>query len=472
MELRVVLRGVDRALGIDADDLHLGLPLVEPAADAGDGSAGADGDDDRVERAAGLLPDLRRRHVVVRLRVRHVRVLVRLEAAGDLLGEARRDRVVALRRVVVDRRRRDHDLGAVRAQHRDLLLAHLVRHDEDAGGSPCAPRRWRGRRRCCPEVGSTIVPPGFSFPSRSAASIIARPIRSLTEPPGLRNSSFARMRAPPAGDMRSSRTIGVPPTRSRIVGKSRAIGGKPTARAVVAGRHEDHSDRQGERRRRARPALASRRATTCTAFGRDGGDAADADVLVVAVPSGSIADALGEGERHRGQGHDRRDERVPRPQRGVRVACTRGEVDRRRTDGEVVQPQLRQRLRRDREQRVRPCNLYAADDDARDVTEQLIRDAGYDPVYASAASTRRGLLEDQLGLLFARQQGAGLGPFFYRYREAGRAVARPALRLLDRGSAASASTAASDRPDEQERGQDRGGAEPASTQKASAKPLV
>jgi hypothetical protein len=32
---------------------------------------------------------------------------------------------------VVDRGRRDHDLRAVGAQHRDLLLAHLVRHDED-----------------------------------------------------------------------------------------------------------------------------------------------------------------------------------------------------------------------------------------------------------------------------------------------------------------------------------------------------
>jgi hypothetical protein len=32
----------------------------------------------------------------VRLRVRHVRVLVRLEAAGDLLGEPRRDGVVRL----------------------------------------------------------------------------------------------------------------------------------------------------------------------------------------------------------------------------------------------------------------------------------------------------------------------------------------------------------------------------------------
>ena len=132
MELGLVLGGVDRALGIDADDLHLGLLLVEPAADARDRPAGADGDDDRVELAAGLLPDLGRGDVVVRLRVRHVRVLVGLEAAGDLLGEPRRDRVVRLRRVVVDRRRRDHDLGAVRAEHRDLLLAHLVGHDEDA----------------------------------------------------------------------------------------------------------------------------------------------------------------------------------------------------------------------------------------------------------------------------------------------------------------------------------------------------
>ena len=44
-----------------------------------------------------------------------------------------------------------------------------------------------------PEVGSTIVPPGFSFPSRSAASIIASPMRSFTEPPGFRYSSFARI---------------------------------------------------------------------------------------------------------------------------------------------------------------------------------------------------------------------------------------------------------------------------------------
>src|SRR3989304_93166 len=42
-----------------------------------------------------------------------------------------------------------------------------------------------------PEVPSTIVPPGLSRPLRSASSIIATPMRSLTEPPGFMNSAFA-----------------------------------------------------------------------------------------------------------------------------------------------------------------------------------------------------------------------------------------------------------------------------------------
>src|SRR3990172_2386105 len=42
-----------------------------------------------------------------------------------------------------------------------------------------------------PDVASTITPPGLSRPSRSAASIIASPIRSFTEPPGLKNSALA-----------------------------------------------------------------------------------------------------------------------------------------------------------------------------------------------------------------------------------------------------------------------------------------
>ena len=74
-----------------------------------------------------------------------------------------------------------------------------------------------------PEVGSTIVPPGRRRPSRSAASIIASPMRSLFEPPGFMNSSFASSVAPVSEPNDASRTIGVPPTRSRRVGYSRLM---------------------------------------------------------------------------------------------------------------------------------------------------------------------------------------------------------------------------------------------------------
>ena len=65
-----------------------------------------------------------------------------------------------------------------------------------------------------PLVASTIVVrPGSIRPSASAASIIATPMRSLTEPPGLSISSFANS-CPrvPDGSIRVSCTIGVLPT--------------------------------------------------------------------------------------------------------------------------------------------------------------------------------------------------------------------------------------------------------------------
>ncbi len=65
-----------------------------------------------------------------------------------------------------------------------------------------------------PEVGSTMVPPGFNRPAFSPASIMAMPIRSFTLEPGLKYSSLAARVAGP-GKNRPSLTRGVFPRVSR-----------------------------------------------------------------------------------------------------------------------------------------------------------------------------------------------------------------------------------------------------------------
>jgi hypothetical protein len=62
-----------------------------------------------------------------------------------------------------------------------------------------------------PLVGSTTVIPGFREPSRSAASIIARQIRSFTLPPGLKNSALPYTAAEPGASSFASRSSGVLP---------------------------------------------------------------------------------------------------------------------------------------------------------------------------------------------------------------------------------------------------------------------
>src|SRR5438270_250092 len=64
-----------------------------------------------------------------------------------------------------------------------------------------------------PDVGSTIVPPCFRRPARSAASIMAIAGRSFTLPPALRNSSLASTWHEMSRAIRSRRTSGVLPAR-------------------------------------------------------------------------------------------------------------------------------------------------------------------------------------------------------------------------------------------------------------------
>ena len=152
-------------------------------------------------------------------------------------------------------------------------------------------------------------------------------------------------------------------------------------------------------------------------LGRDGGDASAAEVLLVAVPGPEIANALG---------------RVAGIEGKLTIDATNA-VRGRNEDFESNAHEVKSIVGGPTaksfnlnfanlydeigKQRVRPSNLYCAEDGAREVTEQLIRDAGYDPVDAGGLDKAR-MLEDHLGLLFAVTQ-AGLGPFFYRFAPPG-----------------------------------------------------
>ncbi len=152
-------------------------------------------------------------------------------------------------------------------------------------------------------------------------------------------------------------------------------------------------------------------------LGRDGGDASAADVLLVAVPSGEIADALGKVSGIDGKvAIDATNAFRGRSEELESLAHEVKSI----VGGPVAKSfnlnfaALYDEIAR---QRVPPSNLYAADEEARAVTEQLIRDAGYEPVYAGGLDRAR-LLEEMLGLLFAVNQ-AGLGQHFYRFARPG-----------------------------------------------------
>ena len=149
-----------------------------------------------------------------------------------------------------------------------------------------------------------------------------------------------------------------------------------------------------------------------TEIGREGGDASDADALLVAVPGPAIREALSKVDGIAGKlaidatnAVRGRDESFPSLAHEVR-SIVGGPT------AKAFNLNFARLYERVAEESSRPSNLYAADADAREVTEMLIRDAGYDPVYAGDLDQARAL-EEHLALMFAINQ-AGLGTFFYR----------------------------------------------------------
>jgi len=146
-------------------------------------------------------------------------------------------------------------------------------------------------------------------------------------------------------------------------------------------------------------------------LGRDGGDVSDADVILVAVPGDKISPAL---TRVTGlQGKIAIDATNILPSRRGDFPSYAEEV-KSFTGGPVAKSfnmNFAALFDAVREQRVRPSNWYVADEDAREVTEQLIRDAGYDPVHVGDLSRARDF-EDAVWLLMGVTPPGGV---FYRF---------------------------------------------------------
>ncbi|MGW3769914.1 hypothetical protein [Actinomadura verrucosospora] len=152
-------------------------------------------------------------------------------------------------------------------------------------------------------------------------------------------------------------------------------------------------------------------------LGRDGGDASDTDVVVVAVPGDTIAEALRRVTGLDGQVtidatnlYTERDSAFPSLAHQVKSVIGGPTAKSFSTVFAAAYDQITA-------QRVTPSNLYAAEPAAKDVTDRLIRDAGFDPVYVGDLDPGARLLEDSSGL--TRALAGQIGPFFYRYAAPG-----------------------------------------------------
>ncbi|HEX9416125.1 MAG TPA: hypothetical protein VF895_05400 [Gaiellaceae bacterium] len=152
-------------------------------------------------------------------------------------------------------------------------------------------------------------------------------------------------------------------------------------------------------------------------LGQDGGDASGADVVLLAVPAAAVANALGKVSGLEGKVTIDATNRVgtPPPDGFDSLAAQVKSI----TGGPTAKAfnlNLARIYDEIGNQGVTPGNLYCADDDARDVTEQLIRDAGYEPVSAGNLDSA-GAQEDAISLWFALANAQGA--VFYRFWKPG-----------------------------------------------------
>jgi len=147
-------------------------------------------------------------------------------------------------------------------------------------------------------------------------------------------------------------------------------------------------------------------------LGSDGGDASGADVVVLATPFDAVADALGKVSGIEGKVVIDATNRIGTgPPEGFSSGAEHVKSITGGPTAKAFNLNFARLYNEIGNQRAAPSQLYAADGDARDLTERLIRDAGFDPVSAGGLD-KAAMLEDAIGPIFAVSQE--IGPFFYR----------------------------------------------------------
>lgn len=154
-----------------------------------------------------------------------------------------------------------------------------------------------------------------------------------------------------------------------------------------------------------------------SALGQQGGDGSDADVVVIAVPGGAIEDALSRVTGLDGKTTIDASNSLTGPNPGfpslvAQVKSIVGGPAAKcfNTNFAVLYDEVAN-------QRVAPTSVFASDPEARTVAEQLIADAGFDPLYVGGLDNAPTL---EAHIAFTMMLGRGdLGPYFYRFAKPG-----------------------------------------------------
>jgi 8-hydroxy-5-deazaflavin:NADPH oxidoreductase len=154
-----------------------------------------------------------------------------------------------------------------------------------------------------------------------------------------------------------------------------------------------------------------------TLLGKEGGDASDADVVVIAVPGGMVADAMSRIIGAKGKTTIDATNSFTGPNDGFASLAEETKsilggptIKAFNTNFALLYDQVAA-------ERIKPHSVFACDPEARDTAERLVGDTGYEPIHVGELD-KASVLEAQIQFTMMMAQGE-MGPYFYRFSRSG-----------------------------------------------------